>query len=914
MSHEQDFIALAFVVEASLDVAHEWRTNLISQYCMALLRRLNEANTAVALKIAFVSYATADTVPCPVLTKRFFVDFKTVLTHMTQDIAGLGVGTTNAGPDRPMAALEGIVAALELFDILQGHAANAAPRSMQSHIVHIAGAPPDAAAHPLWNDSTALDDVGWESLPAELTKRNINYSAINLRPRLPRYPELYAASVTGGAAPWFHVRAPHTLLLAPFAAAPSAVGTPKRAGEGPTPERGDAKRQRLQPAPGPVPIDSPKTVPRAIVPVPPPPAPAPLPVPVPVTRAPPPPVQMVQSQQAPQTSPPMPMPSPLVQAHGLAGAVSSSSSGGAPPANSTPPAALPVPVPVPAPPPMAPATSTNSNTNTNTIANSNPATTVGNTAGMAAMLSNMPLPLQRMLAQMRAMQQEVLVLEQQLAVARQVGDAARVETLMRDVAVRKETQIRVAQSLRNQQAAAKQAQMQQQLQQQQQQGAGPSALPAQQQQQTPQGLSPAQNPGSSPASAISVPSSGPLGHVRNTSSVGSVSDAAAAAQLAALPGSMKAQMQKLYDQKRRATAATAGAMGQAGGSAQPFGGAGGVGAGAEQGVQGVQGGGGVGGKQPQTPVWHGALRWNGVGQAGKKEVACNVVVMSMTPHECHAETWPQALQLIPTQADMPMQELQAWLKRVQPALCMFQLQNVGVAEPKANEAYYRALVAMLTTRKQYATAAWMRPSGVHSPNVLIFPVNGVGLAGAFFPLSGMPELPPKQPAMLMGGGAMGSGAGGGGNGNGMPQLLGPNNQPIPLPFDMTPAMIQRLNQFPPARRMETLQAIKARQLQAAAQNQQMHQQQQQMAAHAQELAGGVGGGGFAGPMGVGMGMNMGMGGLPAGVAGQMPLRMGAGAGAGPPGGALGGMSYDIMQSFMQRNAGGGGDGGGMGQG
>lgn len=125
MSHEPEFIALAFVVEASFDVAHEWRTSLISHYCTALLRRLNDPNTVVRvpppltpplthppqLKIAFVSYAAADTVPCPILTKRFFVDFKLVLPHMAQDIARLGSGTANA---RPMAALEGIVAALEV--------------------------------------------------------------------------------------------------------------------------------------------------------------------------------------------------------------------------------------------------------------------------------------------------------------------------------------------------------------------------------------------------------------------------------------------------------------------------------------------------------------------------------------------------------------------------------------------------------------------------------------------------------------------------------------------------------------------------------------------------------------------------------------------------------------------------------
>ena len=71
--------------------------------------------------------------------------------------------------------------------------------------------------------------------------------------------------------------------------------------------------------------------------------------------------------------------------------------------------------------------------------------------------------------------------------------------------------------------------------------------------------------------------------------------------------------------------------------------------------------------------------------------------------DSHADTWPQSLQLVPTEADMPMQDLQPWLKRVQPALCMFQLQNAASSEPKGNEQYYRALVGMLTTRKQVCT-------------------------------------------------------------------------------------------------------------------------------------------------------------------------------------------------------------------
>lgn len=42
---------------------------------------------------------------------------------------------------------------------------------------------------------------------------------------------------------------------------------------------------------------------------------------------------------------------------------------------------------------------------------------------------------------------------------------------------------------------------------------------------------------------------------------------------------------------------------------------------------------------------------------------------------------------------------------------------------------------------QFATAAWTTPSGAQENNVLLFPVPPRGLAGAFFPINGIPEMP-----------------------------------------------------------------------------------------------------------------------------------------------------------------------------
>ena len=83
-----------------------------------------------------------------------------------------------------MAALEGLVATLEvcpilalleyclnclqLFDVLQTHTQGR--DSFSSHVFHIAASPPDGSTRPLCNESPALDEVNWETLPLEIKK------------------------------------------------------------------------------------------------------------------------------------------------------------------------------------------------------------------------------------------------------------------------------------------------------------------------------------------------------------------------------------------------------------------------------------------------------------------------------------------------------------------------------------------------------------------------------------------------------------------------------------------------------------------------------------------------------------------------------------------------------------------------
>ncbi|KAF8958331.1 hypothetical protein BDZ97DRAFT_1842175 [Flammula alnicola] len=576
MSHEQpgqETLAVAFVVESSLAVAQEWRKK-VSEYCSFILKHLNESHSG-RLRMAFVTYGTADTVPSPILCKRFFTEYQVVVKEMAEDLSRLGIGMTDSGGSRGMAALEGLVASLELFDILLNQpqvkeGPNA--RSFVCHIIHIAASSPDASQHPSWNNSPALDDVDWESLPLEMKKRNIQFSTINLRPQLPRYPELHAASVIGGSTPWFNVRPPHALFLAAFAAprnqkVPFAM-PPKRTNESGNAERPDTKRPRLQPN-----TESPKPAPKAVTTT----------------------VQPV--------------------------------------------------VPTPA----------------------------------------------------------------------QAGNTALVETLMQEHASKKDTQIKFAQAYHAYQTqqvmAAKQAA---QAQTQAQAQANHSQIQAKIQCQR--------------TSLISTT----MPNAPNMTA----------------PTGLQNQMQKMIEQQQQqqrlrpphmgggnpmpssAPPADPARLNAVAGPSQP-----------PQQQQALQPQPGKPPGKQTVPVWTGSLNWSGQGTAGKKDIRCYVVACSANVAECHVDTWPKAFALVPTrEAEVSLPDLQLWLKRHQPALCTFQIQ-ANVPDPKLNEYNYQILVQLLTLRKVFATAAWTTPAGGQTSNVLIFPVGRIGLAGAFFPLTGLPELP-----------------------------------------------------------------------------------------------------------------------------------------------------------------------------
>ena len=106
---QSEVVVVTCVIDASLALAAEWPT-ILADYIVPLLHRLGEHQP----RMSFVGYGTADTRPTPILSKIFFNPPPQLLLKMREHPQELGIGQTGSGGGYGMAALEGLVAALEV--------------------------------------------------------------------------------------------------------------------------------------------------------------------------------------------------------------------------------------------------------------------------------------------------------------------------------------------------------------------------------------------------------------------------------------------------------------------------------------------------------------------------------------------------------------------------------------------------------------------------------------------------------------------------------------------------------------------------------------------------------------------------------------------------------------------------------
>lgn len=837
----QEVLAVACVIDASLALATEW-TRVFGAYILPILKRLNEAYSGHNFRLALVTYGAADAYPNPLLSQRFFLSPNSVMKELREDPGGLGIGS--AIGVRGLSALEGMVAAIELFDILHNLLALAGPKDGRihvSHIIHITGSPPDSAQRPAWNTLPHLDSVSWDTLPVELKKRKINLSLVALQ-QIQQFQDVQSATSapTPPTNPWFTVYAPHILMLSGFPPL-SHVQTPKlnaakRSNE--SPQTPDTKRQRVSEK------SSPALSPR------PPGGGA-----GPIGQRPP--SRQVPTPSVPPSALPLQPHPQLLQPSPI------------------PPHAATTPTPSPAKPPAAPAAHPPSN-----VPNPN--------APLAQHISH---PNINMVAERgKALEVEIKALEAKLQEAQSAGNAVDIESLKVERIMKYQQVMKIKNFLY--QIANRPTMGGSNS------GAGGSGETPQSQ---PQPQLAAGNTESEDTAlpTLSAPVSVPMEEQKPpvTDQKPPLTDQQASTHfMQARSGTtgisssdLAAQMHKLLNKtgiqgptfsgspKPRpahppASGSTSQHQSQPHHRSQP-----------QASTSATSGG---------PKQWEGSFTFT-IQHAGQPKGFEVQVAAVDHKGQLHTETWPERMFINVSQEGLKdPRELKLWLQKHHQSAVMVQFKpQARNIEQKLNDMVHHVLMKTMMEARTFGVAAWQLPSGLMSHNMIVFPMRDT-LVGAVFPLTGLPDLPgsskadaPKpqmqmqpqqqpQPQMQM-----------------QPQ---PQLQP---PGVFTPEMLTRLQGLDPQQQRHFMQQLALQQQIRQRQRQmQQHQQQLQTGAMKQEVqppAPGVGMQNMS-PFsnGANLPMNMfGGGGVPQRqISGGMHL------------GGVGTVNSEMMQSFMQRNA------------
>ncbi|KAI0316406.1 hypothetical protein OF83DRAFT_1284144 [Amylostereum chailletii] len=689
-------LAIAILADGSLSLANEWN-RVLSEYITPVLTRLaNELYNGYQVRLAIITYGTADTRPSPVLCTRFFVNPVAISKEMRETPFALGVGVASQG-ERGMAALEGYAATIEMFDTLKNDTdfRPLRPLSMNQeketqknyacHILHVATSKPDPTRHPVHNNSPALDDLTWDSLPAELKKRNINSSMFLLR-SLPRFTEIYTSIYPNKSQAWFNVQPQHTVLLAGFP--PRGKVPPKRPGENidRSPSQ-SLKRQRVNPIGSPAspskpgPHSSPAMLSASSHPL----MSSPIPASkAPITSAPP-------SNRAPSSVAAVPTTPVLSSASASA-----------------------VPVPPPPEPPVAPAPTASATATADVPMPDAPAPSAPHAPGdttlpafptFLAPLAGHPRFAETLRApsivplveRMRFMEGEFLTMKAELHQAQAQGRS----DVVAEIQGRIKTKGEILVKTRNIFVSILKT------------GKLPTGAPA--------GSTPQTTGNAKPLSGTKPPSAGALERAPSAATtVPSMSNANSAmagsgSQLhGPVPAAIATQMQKLVERNGRPNPQSA-----------P--------------------------EQPQMQ-WIGMLAWSGTDSTtqDRKEVRAQVVA-AHTYGDGRMSTWPQVLALRPApQHAVGYGDLMEWIKKTNPAVCKVGPAPQPVpANNKTNQNHFHQLLNLLRQRNSYAFASWEVPGKGVCPTMLLMPLpigGDTDMLAAVFPTTGIPEFPtPSQP-------------------------------------------------------------------------------------------------------------------------------------------------------------------------
>ncbi|KAF6743267.1 hypothetical protein DFP72DRAFT_139467 [Ephemerocybe angulata] len=721
MSVPPECIALVLVVESSLSVRMDW--NRICSYLTQLIQRFTPSSPRSQLRMGMglITYAASDSSAMPIRFKQFF-ESSGPLVGLLQAPENFALGTTNAVPSKGMAALEGLVGAIEMLD---DYAASLTPEGSDSplpckkYIVHVASVPPDDSPHPLFNFNPELDDVTWDSMPEELKKRNINYNLIGTRSPLDTFVRLHSASPGNKSVkPWFDIgSSKHCVLLSGMPNAPPPPpqkATPKRPNEAAAERQAGAKRAKIADS-------NPETTPAPEPPAAKPPVPAAVSVPAP--------------------APPKPTPAATPKLT---------------------PATAPQPPTLPGMPPLS----------MNPLSKYTREALIAFRQDLVKHDKLLAAMQEQAFAARRAGQMDrVKILAQEWNKRKGPLDRNKAMLQHYDFMVGREQGATVG-------APDMQPQPQQQQPPPQQQ------QPPPQQQQPPQHSqthsSPPENtPQAGPSFSSPAMSSGGDsfgGGMPNNATMMSMSmrsqqqhpslsgsprvgNPQAAQFLASLGGvqpgqpganEMALQYQKLMEQQQRAArqqvppGQVGGATSQQQNPALPNFGSSPMtrnmmppGAGMQQQAQAPQ----MGGRPQAQPVWQGFMKWQGNFANGpSNNMSCYVGAFSNDPSKTFANTWPQSLTMMPcSKPASGQQQLSEWTLTRRPAVCA--IADYRQQEPQ-NKEKYNLFISMFKKQEPgfFATAAWTNMKQGQTTNAVFFMHND-RLLGCFFPESGVPDMP-----------------------------------------------------------------------------------------------------------------------------------------------------------------------------
>ncbi|KAF9267678.1 hypothetical protein L218DRAFT_1073786 [Marasmius fiardii PR-910] len=922
----QDFIAVVFVIDTSIALGSQWH-HVLQSYISPLFRRLVELNPNRNLRIGTVVYTLPDmTTYSPILHKKFFDNFPQIADILRKDAHKIGLGSTLSGYKTGMPALEGVVAAIEMLDALTTSCPSTSPgRPVTLNIFHITAVVPDKTTRPQWNELDTLDYITWETLPSELSTRNIHLSSIVLNSDTSVYTKLHAS---GSTPTWFQTRPSHTILLSPYFSTALPLAS-KRPADAPAAEKPpEVKRVRLSSG---VAVSSP-----------------------PVANASP-----TPSSNSNNTRPSVPVQPPSISGRPPLTPQQLQSLQGLQPALQK----------------------------LRALEDHIQKLEAGvKDAGQAGDMKKAEEMEAELVKHRTLVVNAKGWIQQQFKQAQLVAQAGQSTPGQKPIAVgggpaNGQSSNGVPTPLQGAQTQGAQTALSRPPPEPKpnpitpglppQSSPPPVALPP-----TLPVPSPAMNPAPIPSPNVNQQTPGFPQNLPNANQMGGagtpqgLGNSQGSLRMPGVPD-LAAQMHKLVEQNERNGRPQPGVgVGSMGGMAGalpgmvPHQNSGQPGMPGQQNPMAAFNGMSVGTapspflkppgppaptQQSQVPVWQGPMVWHPDAMNGMREISAHIAVMANSPNGrlSHSDTWPKTIHLSSSQPINPL-DVQAWFKQHQQSMFFGKL--MPGPDMHARESY-QMLWNTLMTKKIYLLGAWTTPSGGQTNNLLITAAASAGLLGAFFPHEGLPELPkPGQSQPMMGANALLS-----------PEVI---NRVRAIADDLQRAVtahgiIMRLQQTVGAAKRTITQADMSlllnamnvsvqqlhgaqrmhqqRVLQAQAQGQGQGQQQQQQQPGMPGFGGGgggslgmnMGGGGGGGNGGMfnsllaaqnmmnaqrgnlggnlgGMNLNLGQQMMNGG---GFPGRPGMGGMAGGPGGMQGNVSMEMMQSFAQRNV-----DGGMGQG